>query len=229
MDPTDLDVADCGYPFVTISRQPGAGGHSLGREVIRRLDSMPDEGWNHGWELFDQKLCAYLAKDPSSQSSFESLVREEYKRGLHQSVYEMLTSNAESYKLQQRIAAVIRFLAHVGKVVIIGRAGMCITRKAPMGVHLRLVASEDYRVHRMSDDLQVDLGEAHREARKQEADRVKLLRDIYGQNIDNPLLYDAVYNTERMTDNTTLASSVVEMLKYRWKTSPRTVASPFDD
>ena len=228
-DPTDLDVADCGYPFVTISRLPGAGGHTLGRDIIRHLDSMPDEGWNRGWELFDQKLCAYLAKDPASNATFDSLIKEEYQRGLHQSVYEMLTSNAESYKLQQKIAAVIRFLAHVGKVVIIGRAGMYITRRFHMGTHLRLVAPEDFRVHRMANDLQVELHEARREARKQEADRVKLLRDIYGQNIDDPLLYDAVLNTERLTDNNAIASSVVELVKNRWKTGIRSVASPFDD
>lgn len=223
----DVDVADHGYPFVTISRQPGAGGHTLGREIIRHLDARPDETWNRGWDLFDQKLCAYLAQDPENQASFDSLLREEYEVGLHQQVYEMFVGRVEQYLLQKRIAGVVRFLAYIGKVVIIGRAGMCVASDLRTGIHVRLVAPEEHRVRRMMEVLGNTLEEARREMRKQEQERARLVRDYYGKNIDDPLLYDVVFNTGSM-DNETMARTVACMAAERRVRTCRSRRLPFE-
>lgn len=210
----DVDVADHGYPFVTISRQPGAGGHTLGREIIRQLDAHPDEGWNLGWDLFDQKLCAYLAQDPATQASFEQLTSEEYREGVQESVYEMFVGRAEQYLLQKRIAEVIRFLAYIGRVVIIGRAGMCAARSLRTGIHIRLVAPEEVRLNRMMEVMKAGPDEALREMRRQEKDRTRLVRSFYNEDINNPLLYDLVFNTDRL-DNELMARVAAEMLFVR--------------
>jgi cytidylate kinase len=226
--PQDVDVADCGYPFVTISRETGAGGHTLGREIIRHLDARPDRGWNRDWDLFDQKLCAYLAQDPATQASFDALMKEEYARGVQQSVFEMFTGQAETYRIQKRVAEVIRFLAYLGKVVIIGRAGMCIARDLPMGVHVRLVASEARRVEVMAEEMKADAAAALRAVRKQDGDRARLLRDVYRANIASPLLYDVVLNTERQS-LAAMASAIEALLRARWAGRPRRQASPFGE
>lgn len=210
----DVDVADHGYPFVTISRQPGAGGHTLGREIIRHLDNRPEGGWMQGWDLFDQKLCAYLAQDPSTQASFETLLKEEFQEGVQESVYEMFIGRAEQYLLQKRIAEVVRFLAFIGRVVIIGRAGMCATRHLRAGVHIRLVAPEEVRLRRMMEMMETGPDEALREMRKQEKDRARLIRSFYNEDICNPLLYDMILNTDRI-DNETMAKMVVDAVVVR--------------
>lgn len=227
-DPADVDVTDYGYPFVTISRQAGAGGHTLAREIIRKLDQRADAGWNRGWELFDQKLCAYLAQDPSTQASFESLLKEEYHHGVQQSVFEMLTGKAETYQLQKKIADVVRFLAWVGRVVIVGRAGMCVARKFPVGVHVRLVAPEAVRAERLANEWQKDLGSTLVELRRQDQERARMVRDMYGRQIDDPLLYTVVFNTEeRQTEG--IASAVVELVAQRRAQNAKPFRSPFGD
>lgn len=222
----DVDIADHGYPFVTISRQPGAGGHALGRQIIRQLDALPSAGWNHGWDLFDQKLCAYLAQDPATQASFEQLASEEYREGVQESVYEMFVGRAEQYLLQKRIAEVIRFLAYIGRVVIIGRAGMCAARTLRTGIHIRLVAPEDVRLNRMMQEMKVGPDEALREMRRQEKDRTRLIRSFYNEDVNSPLLYDLVLNTDRL-DNDLMARVVTELLMARRKeTLPRRRTRP---
>jgi len=143
----DLHGGPTGLPFVTISRQTGAGGHVLGREILRRLADSPEPELKQGWEMFDQKLCALLAQDPELNASFESLVAEEYRDEIHQTILEMFTGRAEQYALQKKIAEVIRRLAMLGKAIIVGRGGMCVARGLPQGVHLRLVAPEATRLH----------------------------------------------------------------------------------
>ena len=213
-DPGELDVSDCGYPFVTISREPGAGGHTLGREIIRQLDASSDEGWNRGWELFDQNMCAFIAQDPTMQATFDELLQEEYKTGVHQAMQEMLTGDAESYKLQKKIFRVVKFLTRMGKVVLIGRAGMCVSRLFRAGTHLRLVAPLDVRIHRMAESLSVDDATAIKTIRRQETERLKLIRDFFDSDIRNPLLYDLTFNTAT-SDITTMARAAVEIVRAR--------------
>jgi cytidylate kinase len=222
----DFDVVDHGYPFVTISREPGAGGHTLGREIIREVDRQPDAPWSRGWDLFDQKLCAVVAQNPETAANFDSLIREEYRSGLQQSVYEMFVGRAEEHALQKRIAAVLRFLAFVGRVVLVGRGGMCVTRHLPGGLHIRLVAPLEVRVRRMMEMTEGDEDKARVEIRQQERSRARLIQDIYGRDIADPLLYDMVFNTSTL-DNATIAKAVVGVLVSRLTDAPARPMRPF--
>ncbi len=219
----DVDLCESGCrPYVTISRQDGVEGHELGREIIRRLDALPDDGWNRGWELFDQKLCAMLVAEGQLDASFDSLLAEKYQSGIRQMVYEMFVGRSEEWANQKKIAEVIRFLLTYGRVVVIGRGGMCLTRGLPLGINLRLMAPDDVRLARVMEERQLDAAAARRSIREREADRARLIRDFYGQNIDNPHLYHAVFATERLT-RPEMARAVVEMLRERMRMRESTV------
>lgn len=222
----DIDVVDRGYPFVTISREPGAGGHTLGREIIREVDRQPDAPWSRGWDLFDQKLCAVLAQNAASAANFDSLIREEYSADLQQSVYEMFVGRAEEHEIQKRIVAVLRFLAHLGRVVLVGRGGMCVTRKFPRGLHIRLVAPLEIRVRRMMDMTGGDENLARAEIRRQERSRTRLIQDLYDRDIADPLLYDMVFNTSTL-GNVTIAKAVVGVLLTRRTEATAAKLRPF--
>ncbi|MFH0878521.1 MAG: cytidylate kinase family protein, partial [Lentisphaerota bacterium] len=146
----DVDIPSGGLPFVTISRQAGAGGHTLGRDIIRELDKLDDPHIRSDWEMFDQKLCAMIAQDKELPASFDALIAEEYHSGIQQSILEMLLGRTEQYDLQKKISEVVRLLATIGKVVIIGRGGMCLTQGMPQGIRLRLIAPEPIRVKGMA-------------------------------------------------------------------------------
>lgn len=221
----DVDIAEQKYPFVTISRQAGAGGHALGREIIKRLDDLHDMGWNREWDLFDQKLCAMIAQDADAPALFDSLVQEEYREGLHQTVYEMFMGQAEHYKLQKRIMEVVRLLARIGKVVIIGRGGAWITRELAMGLHVRLMAPEVQRILNVMHFEHMERDAATRMVRKQDRDRRKLVADFYNQEIDDPLQYDLVCNTDRM-DMYEIADMVVGLVRHRVKNHKTAAAAP---
>jgi hypothetical protein len=52
----------------------------------------------------------------------------------------------EEWKVYRRVAETIRALAEMGRVIIVGRGGLFITRDMPGGIHLRLVAPLEHRV-----------------------------------------------------------------------------------
>ena len=187
------------YPFVTISRQAGAGGHTLARDIVRAVEAALPDDPGEGWEVFDHKLCLLIAQDPEISVSFEELLAERYRTEISQIVEDMVFGTARQYKLFKQIFQIVRGLAHVGKVVIIGRAGNCVTADMPMGVRIRLVADMDTRVENMMQLLEVDRDEAVRAIKQQDAERRKLIRDYFNKDIDDPHHYDAILNADRMS------------------------------
>lgn len=186
------------FPFVTISREAGAGGHTLARDILRRLEALRPGPLSEDWEVFDQKLCLLIAEDEKLGVTFDQLLTEEYRSEVSAVVSEMLAQRAKRYELYKRVFEIIRMLATLGKCVIVGRAGMCVTADMPLGVHVRLVAPESVRVKRMMKLLDVSESEARAKVKQQDRDRQRLVHDFFGKQIDDPLLYDAVFNTDRL-------------------------------
>lgn len=205
------EIVTEGYPFVTISREAGAGGHTLARDILRQMEVKYPGDLSEGWEVFDHKLCMMIAQDAKLGVSFDSLLEEEYRSEVSQVIYEMVAQKASRYQVYKRIFEIVRILGTLGKCVIVGRAGMCVTHDLPLGVHVRLVASEETRVKRMMQMLECGEKEARRKVREQDRDRRRLLHDFFSRDINDPLLYDAVFNTEMMAVPE-IAAVVVDMI-----------------
>ena len=170
-----LNPDQTGFPFVTISRESGAGGHTLAREILRQLEQTTRENWAHGWEVFDYRLCLLLAQDPELNVPLEALLREEYKSSFQQTLFDILTGQDEQHRLQKRIFEVIRILGMIGRVVIVGRAGNLVTRDLRGGVHLRLIAPPVLRVKQMMELMDADEETARHEMQKQDHERAHRL------------------------------------------------------
>lgn len=186
------------FPFVTLSREAGAGGHTLAREILRKLELVQPGAFSEEWEVFDHKLCAMIAEDEKLGVSFDQLLTEEYRSEVGQVVHELIEQRSKRYEVYTRVFEIVRMLATLGKCVIVGRAGMCVTADMPLGVHIRLVAPEPVRTKRMMKLLEVGEEEALRQLRQQDRDRERLVKDFFGKDINDPLLYDAEFNTERL-------------------------------
>ncbi|MCZ7591892.1 MAG: cytidylate kinase-like family protein [Kiritimatiellae bacterium] len=202
------------FPFVTVSREAGAGGHTLAREIIRKLEKIHPGSFAEGWEVFDHKLCLLIAEDKKLGVSFERLLTEEYRSEVEQVISELLEKRVSSYELYKRIFEVVRILALLGKCVIVGRGGMCVTADMPLGVHVRLVAPENLRVERMAKMLEITTREAAKKIKQQDDDRHRLVNDFFGKDIESPHLYDAVFNTERLAVSD-IADAVADLVVSR--------------
>ena len=201
------------HPFVTISRQAGAGGHTLARVLLQAM-SQEDDPLFQGWQVFDRELCEKLMEDPRLHVSMQSLLTEEYRSEIEDAIFSVLGGETPRYAVVKKLFETIRTLAALGRAIIVGRAGMCVTRGLPDGVDLRLVASEATRVKRMAGLLQVGEKEAREAVYKQDHDRSRLVRDHFFRDIHDPLLYDVIWNTEAVSFEA-IAASVITLIKQR--------------
>ena len=174
-------------------------------------DRFPKDPLTHGWEVFDQKLCVMILQNTSVNVSFESLIKEEYKSEAKQFVSDLLEGKATQYSTYKKTFHVIRLLCQIGKVVIVGRGGAHLTRDLPNGVHVRLVANTNERIERMTKMFDITTREATRQAKEQDKNRARLVHDFFNQDIDDPLQYDAMYNTSTLNVDQ-IAHSILELV-----------------
>jgi cytidylate kinase len=201
-------------PFVTISRQAGAGGHTLANVLIERFHQEADKELFGDWEMFDQKLVAMVADDADLRVSVEALLTEEYRRASEDFFRQLFTATTHQDIVMDRVFRLVRVLAEVGKAVIVGRAGSEVTRGLGPSVSVRLIAPEDVRLERMLELHGIDERKAKELIDRSDSGRARLLKRHFRVDIDDPLLYDAVWNTGNVSFDA-IAESIVAMLKDR--------------
>ncbi|MDJ0848409.1 MAG: cytidylate kinase-like family protein [Myxococcota bacterium] len=209
-----VEVARRGeLPFVTISRQAGAGGRSLASAILAEFERHPGEPLLQGWSSFDQELCEMVATDPELNVSLTELVTEEYRTPAEDYVSVLLGKSFQD-EIQKKISVSIRELALVGKAIVVGRGGVCITGDIGPGIHIRLVAPREVRVERMMESFAASEKEAGTWVDEQDRSRAKMMKSRFGRDIDDPLLYHAVWNTDR-TPFELIARSVRDLIRAK--------------
>ncbi len=203
------------FPFVTVSRQYGAGGRTLAQTLIKELEKEPSKVLRK-WGICDRDLCALLVRDPKLKESIRTLFTEEYLSETEALIHSLLGRSTFKPAAYKELFEIVHTLATFGKVVIVGRAGSCITRSLPQGVHLRLIASEESRIRRLNLDLQsVTRSEARKILQNNDRNRAQLVKRYFNQDIDDPLLYDALWNTDRVPFEE-IAKSAILIIKSRF-------------
>jgi hypothetical protein len=206
-------------PFVTISRQTGAGGHTLGEALLRRMAQEPDDPRWRGWQVVDRALCDMLLQDPALHVSMRSLLREEYRSQIEDLVASMFGGRTPQDAVLRKVCETVRGFAVLGHAVILGRGGACVTKGLPGGVHVRLVAPEAIRVRRMMQILGAGEAAAREAVKTQDRDRAALVRSQFHRDIEDPLLYDAVWNTEAAPFDL-IAGSIMALITHRTEAQP---------
>jgi len=209
-----LQRHDGPFPFITISRQAGAGGHSLSRIVLEAMQREPDRELFSGWTVFDASTCMEILNRARLRVPFENLVAEEYHSPLQEVLFELFGNESPQEQILLKIIATLKTLTSLGKVIVIGRGAACYTQKLPLGIHVRLVASLQTRVERVRSLFQVDADNARRIVEKRDTARSQFVSDLFNRKIDDPLLYHAIWNTERVSLQE-IASFLVEAVRAR--------------
>jgi cytidylate kinase len=199
---------------VTISRQAGAGGHTLAKILIKKMAEHPDSEIFGTWEVFDQKLVAMVADDKDLRVSVETLLGEEYTRTADDFFRQLITASTHQDIVMDRMFRLVRAIAEVGKSIIVGRAGSEVTRGLGPSVSVRLVAPHADRVRHTIETHNVTEKEAISSIDRYDSGRARLLKRHFRVNIDDPLLYDAVWNTGQVTFED-IADAIIGLLRSR--------------
>ncbi|HOE69132.1 MAG TPA: cytidylate kinase-like family protein [Candidatus Omnitrophota bacterium] len=187
------------FPFLTISRETGAGGHNLAEKILELIQKENDSAFSQGWQICDQELCQTVAQDPHLNISPEAMLVSEYRSAVEDMISQFITGESAQEKVIRRMFSLIRDLALYGKSIIIGRGSTCLTQDLPLGVHVRLVASHSSRISLMMKAHGKDETWARAKIAEQDKAKAALVKDFFHKDVYDPLHYDAVWNTDRVS------------------------------
>ncbi len=208
-------------PLITIRGQLGSGAQEIGkrvavllkadyvdREIIAKIAArlhrgeqdviakeMPPGGlWG--------RIAEALGRTPTSGVDFE---------GAYLPVWQMPLDDA---RYLRTLESVIRELAQSPSLVISGRGGQFILKDNPRAFHVQTVAPLDLRVKRIIQERNLAQEAARQEISRLDNSSRKFIRRHFQTEVEDPVHYDLVINTERFTYEAA-ASTVVAALAAR--------------
>ncbi|ACL06591.1 cytidylate kinase-like family protein [Desulfatibacillum aliphaticivorans] len=186
---------------VTISRQFGAGGHTLAETLSQRL----------GYDLVDRLLIEKIAEEAKVSVQWVEAIEREAGGLLMKLVNSMVSSSFIDRLLGEdrqdfSEERYIKFLKSVvtnlwqegGKVVIVGRGAQFILPDSEDIVKVLLVADLPDRIKFLEEHYKMSTAKATELVRREDKRRAKTLGLFYGGNADDPNLYTMVFNTSAL-------------------------------
>ncbi len=204
--------------LITISRQYGAGGSKVARQVAEEL----------GWSVVDNEFIDRVAQRAGLPPE-EVAEREERPLSFMERLALTFASSApelfppetgtaedrDEVKIVRMTESLVAELAEQGSVVLVGRAAPAVLGQAGDGLHVKLVAGIDFRTEQACVRLGLAPGEAREVLERTDRNRARYHREYYQRDWDDPANYDMVLNTERLGfDGAT--GVIVSRARRRW-------------
>lgn len=196
---TPSPTEEAGKPLLTltISRQSGSGAHSVAACLATYLQQrLPANGF--AWSVFDRNLVEKVLEDHQLPMRIARFMPEDRVPELADAFDELLGFHPPSWTLVQQTAETILRLARRGNAIVIGRGAHVIARQIPHAFHVRLVAPLHKRIEHVQKMRSLTRKEAATLVREEDRGRERYLKKYFGEDLNDPLSYHLVINTDSM-------------------------------
>ncbi|MBU6401442.1 MAG: cytidylate kinase family protein [Verrucomicrobia bacterium] len=185
-------------PAITISREAGAGGIPVAERLADYLQArMPTAG--RPWTAFDRNLVEKVLEDHHLPAHLASHLPEDDVSQIADILEELFGLHPPSWTFVHQTAETILRLARLGNVILVGRGANVITAKLDNTFHVRLVGSLEPRLELLQDYYRLDRHAAIRFIEQHDRGRARYLRKYFHRDINDPLLYHLILNTDRFS------------------------------
>lgn len=187
-------------PTITISRQAGARGRTIGLKLQNTLRAMSPRA-QIPWTLFDDNLVKQVLEDHQLPSDLEKFMPDDAVNEIEGSINELLGRHPSLWTLFEKTVSTMVKLGRMGHCILVGRGGNEITRGFSNAIHVRLVGSEARRIQQMVDVHGMTEAGAKKFIKEEDSARRRFIKQHFGQDIDNPMRYDLIINTDDLNDD----------------------------
>ena len=192
--PNDKRLAN---PFVTISRQTGAYGITISKDLCEYLQKN-ERRMDCVWTVFDKELLDKVVQEHDLPETVLPYLSEDTVSQIEDMIEETLGLHPSHDALVQKTNKTILHLAQLGYAIIVGRAANIITAKMPAGVNIRLIGPWEKRLEHVQEYYGMKEKEAREFILNEDNKRKKYVKKYFNKDIEDPLLFDMVINTGRL-------------------------------
>lgn len=184
-------------PFVTLSREAGAGGSTVARLLARRLNGTAPPG--EVWRVHEGNLTARMLAANQLDPHVARFLPEDRVPELAASIGELVGLHPNLWNLVRKLNEHIRRLATAGHVILVGRGASFATAGLPNGLHVRLVAPAPQRARRLAALYAIPEEHARDEVARRDAARRRYVRATFDADIGEPSAYGLCINTAELS------------------------------
>ncbi len=181
-------------PFITISRETGAGGFDFPNRLLDRINSGSE---NDLWALFDKNILEKVIDDNQLPKEIARYMPERRIPEMQTVIEQLFGLHPSEHKLIHKITLTIYHLAYLGNIILVGRGANIITSGLKHGLHLRLIEPYEKRVSHACEYFNIDKSEAKKFIDSEDRGKREYIKKYYSKNIEDGSLYSIIINFGR--------------------------------
>lgn len=168
------------HAVITISRQFGAGGHTIAGMLAQRL--------GYPWQVWDKEIIDAIAQHAEMRKEMVESLDEHTQSWIEQMVSNILTLQVmEPLGYRRHLSEVLLALAQQGHKIIVGRGANFVLKDA---LNVRLRASLEYRAQATMKREGISHAAAIKQIHQVDRDRAEFTRSVFDRDVDDPSNYD---------------------------------------
>jgi cytidylate kinase len=185
---------------ITISRQFGAGGITLGKMIAEKF----------GYTFADMQIIKMVAEMANVSTHFVEAVEKEaggkfskfISKTVSKPLVERILKDERGYIDEEiyldYLVLIIAQMADDGNVVILGRGSQYILNDHPDAYHILLIDTFENRTRFMQKHYDLSQSRATQVVKSEDKRRLNLYKKLHKTDYDNPELYHLVLNMNRI-------------------------------
>lgn len=181
-------------PFITISRETGAGGFDFPSRLLDRINS---NSGDELWALFDKNILEKVIDDNELPRELARYMPERKIPEMQNVIEQLFGLHPSEHKLIHKITLTIYHLAYLGNIILVGRGANIITSGLKHGLHLRLIEPIEKRAAHACEHFNIDKAAAIKFIENEDKGRREYIKKYYSKNIDDGNLYSIIINFGR--------------------------------
>jgi cytidylate kinase len=182
-------VEKTGRTVLAVSREPGSGGSVIARRVAQTF----------GCQMFHREVIHAMARRAEVSDKILETLDEKGLSVLEDWISSLVYDRhiwPDEYL--QHLMKIVGVIGRHGGAVIVGRGANFILPPEAC-LRLRVVAPQKRRIENVAREFGVTIEEARRRVIRTDSDRRAFVRKYFNADIADPIYYDLVINTDRVS------------------------------
>lgn len=186
---TEEKKADERISVITISREPGSGGNILAERLSQQLE----------FDLFYQEFIHKMAESAHVSVRLLETLDEKGASVLEEWISSLVDKrHLWPDRYLQHLMKIIGTIGKHGRAVIVGR-GANFVLPPEKRISLRVISPLETRIRNVSQAFGAAAAEARSRILKTESNRKAFIKKYFNEDIQDPLNYDVIINTEGLS------------------------------
>lgn len=186
---TEEKKADERISVITISREPGSGGNILAERLSQQFE----------FDLFYQEFIHKMAESAHVSVRLLETLDEKGASVLEEWISSLVDKrHLWPDRYLQHLMKIIGTIGKHGRAVIVGR-GANFVLPPEKRLSVRVISPLETRIRNVFQAFGVTAAEARTRVLKTESDRKAFIKKYFNEDIQDPLNYDVIINTEDMS------------------------------